>query len=53
MNGWRFHTDGVHLNSRAGNLAADLIQDFLEGQDSISLRLSQRQGSSGGNVTKM
>jgi hypothetical protein len=23
MNGWRFHTDGVHLNSRAGRIVAD------------------------------
>jgi lysophospholipase L1-like esterase len=30
MNGWRFHTDGVHLNSRAGLLAADLVQSFIK-----------------------
>jgi hypothetical protein len=30
MNGWRFHTDGVHLNSRGGMLAADLVQGFLD-----------------------
>jgi lysophospholipase L1-like esterase len=30
MNGWRFHTDGVHLNSRGGLIVADLVQQFLE-----------------------
>ncbi len=30
MNGWNFHTDGVHLNSRAGIIVADLIQAFLD-----------------------
>jgi hypothetical protein len=28
-NGWRLHTDGVHLNRRGGLVAADLIQRFL------------------------
>ncbi|PYK56154.1 MAG: hypothetical protein DME48_02270 [Verrucomicrobia bacterium] len=28
-NGWRFHTDGVHLNSRGGMIVADLIQEFI------------------------
>jgi len=31
MNGCRFHTDGVHLNSRGGMIAADLIQQFIDG----------------------
>jgi hypothetical protein len=30
MNGWNFHTDGVHLNSRAGTIVADLVQAFLD-----------------------
>jgi len=30
MNGWRFHTDGVHLNSRAGRIVADRIQEFID-----------------------
>ena len=30
LNGWRFHTDGVHLNSRGGMIAADLIQKFID-----------------------
>jgi lysophospholipase L1-like esterase len=30
LNGWRFHTDGVHLNSRGGMIAADLVQEFLD-----------------------
>jgi lysophospholipase L1-like esterase len=29
-NGWQFHTDGVHLNSRAGRIVADRIQKFIE-----------------------
>ena len=29
-NGWRFHTDGVHLNSRGGTIVADLVQEFVE-----------------------
>ena len=29
-NGWLFHTDGVHLNSRAGRLVADCIQKFID-----------------------
>jgi len=29
LNGWRFHSDGIHLNSRGGMIAADLIQQFL------------------------
>jgi hypothetical protein len=28
-NGWRFHTDGIHLNSRGGKLVADLVQTFV------------------------
>jgi hypothetical protein len=31
LNGWRLHTDGVHLNSRGGLIVADLVQKFLEG----------------------
>ena len=30
INGWRFHTDGVHLNSRSGLIVADLGQRFIE-----------------------
>jgi lysophospholipase L1-like esterase len=30
INGWRFHSDGVHLNSRGGLIVADLVQNFLE-----------------------
>jgi lysophospholipase L1-like esterase len=28
-NGWRFHTDGIHLNSRGGRILADLVQQFV------------------------
>jgi lysophospholipase L1-like esterase len=30
MNGWVFHTDGVHLNSRGGLIIADLVCKFIE-----------------------
>jgi lysophospholipase L1-like esterase len=30
MNGWRFHSDGIHLNSRGGMIAAGLVQQFLD-----------------------
>ena len=30
MNGWRFHTDGVHLNGRGGMIVADLVQEFID-----------------------
>lgn len=29
-NGWLFHTDGVHLNSRAGRIVADRVQTFID-----------------------
>lgn len=29
-NGWRFHTDGIHLNSHGGMLVADAVQGFLD-----------------------
>jgi len=29
LNGWHFHRDGIHLNSRSGKLLADLVQEFL------------------------
>ena len=30
LNGWRFHSDGVHLNSRGGTIVADLVQAFID-----------------------
>ena len=30
INGWGFHTDGVHLNRRSGLMVADLVQKFIE-----------------------
>jgi lysophospholipase L1-like esterase len=30
-NGWRFHSDGMHLNSRGGTMVADLVQEFIDG----------------------
>ena len=29
QNGWRFHTDGIHLNNRSGKILADLVQEFV------------------------
>jgi len=29
LNGWKFHVDGVHLNSRGGAMLADLMQEFI------------------------
>ena len=29
LNGWRFHRDGLHLNSQSGKLLAELVQEFL------------------------
>jgi len=31
LNGWHFHTDGVHLNSRGGMIVAGLVQEFIDG----------------------
>ncbi len=28
-NGWRFHVDGIHLNTEGGLLTADVLQEFL------------------------
>jgi lysophospholipase L1-like esterase len=30
LNGWRYHRDGIHLNSRSGKLVADLVQEFVQ-----------------------
>ena len=30
INGWRFHTDGVHMNSRGAMIAAELVQEFID-----------------------
>jgi hypothetical protein len=29
LNKWRFHRDGIHLNSVSGKLLADLVQGFI------------------------
>lgn len=29
INGWNFHTDGVHLNSRGGLIVAGLVEEFI------------------------
>ncbi|HSX06442.1 MAG TPA: GDSL-type esterase/lipase family protein [Candidatus Saccharimonadia bacterium] len=30
MNGWKYHVDGVHLNTRGGMLLANAVQEFLD-----------------------
>ena len=30
LNGWQFHRDGIHLNSRSGKILAELVQEFLD-----------------------
>jgi lysophospholipase L1-like esterase len=29
LNGWRLHTDGIHLNSRGGKIVAEAVQEFI------------------------
>ena len=29
QNGWRFHVEGCHFNSRGGKILADLVQEFV------------------------
>jgi lysophospholipase L1-like esterase len=29
LNGWKFHRDGIHLNSRSGKILAELVQEFI------------------------
>lgn len=41
-NGWEFHIDGIHLNTRGGRILADVVQQFL---DSPSRRASGGLGS--------
>jgi hypothetical protein len=31
LNRWRFHIDGVHLNTRGGMILTELVQAFLDG----------------------
>jgi lysophospholipase L1-like esterase len=31
LNGWKFHSDGIHLNRRGGMIAAGVIQSHLDG----------------------
>ena len=30
INGWEFHIDGVHLNTKGGALLVDAVQQFLD-----------------------
>ena len=41
-NGWEFHIDGIHLNTRGGRILADVVQQFL---DSPSPRAAGGLGS--------
>lgn len=29
VNGWRYHRDGIHLNSISGKILADMVQEFI------------------------
>ena len=40
LNGWRIHTDGIHLNSCGGMMLAELVQRYIEGKDEIPKPLS-------------
>jgi lysophospholipase L1-like esterase len=31
LNGWRLHSDGIHLNGRGGMILVDLVQAFIDG----------------------
>lgn len=31
LNGWNFHSDGIHLNSAGGRIVANLVQEFMVG----------------------
>lgn len=45
LNGWKFHSDGIHLNGRGGMIAADLIQSNLDDPNpfSASTRIGDRE----------
>jgi lysophospholipase L1-like esterase len=30
INGWQFHIDGIHLNTRGGRIIAETVQQFLD-----------------------
>jgi lysophospholipase L1-like esterase len=34
INGWQFHIDGIHLNTRGGRILADAVQRFLDSPES-------------------
>lgn len=38
LNNWRFHRDGIHLNSQSGKLLADLVQEFIKKQTRYAAR---------------
>jgi lysophospholipase L1-like esterase len=30
INGWKFHIDGIHLNTRGGRILTEAVQEFLD-----------------------
>jgi lysophospholipase L1-like esterase len=32
INGWKFHIDGIHLNTRGGMILVQVIQEYLDGE---------------------
>jgi lysophospholipase L1-like esterase len=48
LNGWRFHSDGIHLNRRGAIIAAELIQSYLDGRPPSAASIAgfrDREGS--------
>jgi lysophospholipase L1-like esterase len=43
LNGWRFHSDGIHLNRRGGMIAAELMQTYLDDRQ-LSVESRDREG---------
>jgi lysophospholipase L1-like esterase len=37
MNGWKFHIDGVHLNTRGGMILTELVQQFLDSKSGVEV----------------
>ncbi len=47
LNGWRFHSDGIHLNRRGGMIAAELIQTYLDGRQPSAASMAQSRHPEG------
>jgi lysophospholipase L1-like esterase len=49
LNGWKFHSDGIHLNGRGGMIAAELIQSYLDARAPVPAAMTdfRRHGKRG------